>query len=241
MGAAALHGGADAQVACRHPQPEESVRGTPRRPLPDRGGGPPQEPAARQGRPDRRHPDAGAQAPGPGAQDHRRSFGHRARPGRPAAQAAELRRMRTNQSFDAVALEEQMESLRLQLQEAEELRFAIAHGQVDAFVVGPTDDSKRVLMLSGAYARYRQIVEDMQQGALTITRTGEIMFANHAFASMLALAPADLFRVPLTRYLVPGEATLATTLLQPAYGGKPEIKTMLQGASGRQLPVRISL
>jgi PAS domain S-box-containing protein len=149
--------------------------------------------------------------------------------------------MRMNQSFDAVVLEEQIESLRMQLQEAEDLRFAIAHGQVDAFVVGPTDDSKRVLMLSGAYARYRQIVEDMQQGALTIARTGEIMFANQAFASMLGLAPADLFRVPLRRYFAPGQASQATTLLQPANGGKAELKTTLHGADGRQHPVRIAL
>jgi PAS domain S-box-containing protein len=95
-------------------------------------------------------------------------------------------------------------------------------------------------MLSGAYARYRQIVEDMQQGALTISRTGEIMFANQAFAAMLGLAPADLFRVPLVRYLAPGDAGQASALLRPANGGKAEIKAMLQGANGRQHHVRIA-
>ena len=145
-----------------------------------------------------------------------------------------------NQAINSYEIENQIESLRQQLQEAEELRHAITHGQVDAFVVGPTDDSKRVLLLSGAYARYRQLVEEMQQGALTVTRSGEIMFANHAFAAMVGLAPADVFRVPLTRYLVPSDAGEAATLLQPR-AGTAEIKATLRAANGRQQPVRLNL
>ena len=145
-----------------------------------------------------------------------------------------------NQAIDPLQIEQQIDSLRLQLQEAEELRHAISRGEVDAFVVGPTDDSKRVLMLSGAYARYRQLVEDMQQGAVTVSQSGEIMFANNAFAAMLGLAPIDLFRVPLTRYVVPSDAASAGALLQPN-GGKAEIKATLRSADRRQHPVRISL
>jgi len=107
---------------------------------------------------------------------------------------------RIESRIESMGLELQIESLRAQLHEAEELRHAISHGQVDAFIVGPTEDSKRVLMLSGAYARYRQLVEEMQQGAVTVSRSGEIMFANQAFAAMVGLAPIDIFRVPLARY-----------------------------------------
>jgi PAS domain S-box-containing protein len=145
-----------------------------------------------------------------------------------------------NMSMDTLTLEQQIESLRQQLHEAEELRHAIAQGEVDAFVVGPTEEAKRVLMLSGAYARYRQLVEEMQQGALTLGRSGEIMFANQAFAAMVGLAPADVFRTPLARYIAAGGNGDAATLLQPS-SGKAEIKALLQGASGRQQPVRISL
>ena len=145
-----------------------------------------------------------------------------------------------NQAIDTLQIENQIESLRQQLQEAEELRHAISNGHVDAFVVGPTDDSKRVLMLSGAYARYRQLVEEMQQGAVTVSRSGEIMFANQAFAAMVGLAPIDIFRVPLTRYLSPSDAGEAAMLLQP-HPGKAEIKATLRGPNGQQRPVRIAL
>jgi PAS domain S-box-containing protein len=145
-----------------------------------------------------------------------------------------------NQAISPVDLENQIESLRQQLQEAEELRRAISHGEVDAFVVGQTDDSKRVLMLSGAYARYRQLVEEMQQGAVTVSRSGEIMFANQAFAAMLGLAPIDIFRVPLTRYLTAADAGDADMLLQ-SHPDKAEVKATLRAPSGRQRPVRVAL
>ncbi|HEY7378653.1 MAG TPA: PAS domain-containing protein [Steroidobacteraceae bacterium] len=147
---------------------------------------------------------------------------------------------RIESRIESMDLELQIASLRAQLHEAEELRHAISHGQVDAFIVGPTDDSKRVLMLSGAYARYRQLVEEMQQGAVTVGRSGEIMFANQAFAAMLGLAPIDVFRVPLTRYLATSDAGDAAMLLQ-AHPDKAEIKATLRAPSGRQRPVRIAL
>ncbi len=126
-----------------------------------------------------------------------------------------------NQPIDTAELERQIETLREQLHDAEELRRAISLGEVDAFVVGPSDDSKRVLMLSGAYARYRQLVEEMQQGAVTVNRAGEIMFANHAFAALVGLAPIDLFRVPLTRYLSPAGERRCRRIAAPGPAPSP--------------------
>jgi PAS domain S-box-containing protein len=145
-----------------------------------------------------------------------------------------------NYPVNASKLEREIQSLREQLQEAEELRGAISRGEVDAFVVGRTEDSKRVLMLSGAYARYRQLVEEMQQGAVTVNRSGEIMFANHAFAAMVGLAPIDVFRAPLTRYLMPADASKAATLLQPR-AGEAEIKAAIRASDGKPRQVRLSL
>src|ERR1044071_9795386 len=93
--------------------------------------------------------------------------------------------------------EHEMDGLREGLREAQEIGLAIRHGEVDAVVVGPSDEQKRVLLLSGAYTRYRQIVEDMQQGAVTISSSGDILFTNHSFATMLGHSPIDLLRTPL--------------------------------------------
>jgi PAS domain S-box-containing protein len=143
-------------------------------------------------------------------------------------------------AVDAAALEREIALLRQQLEEAEELRHAISHGQVDAFVVGPGDDAKRVLMLSGAYARYRQLVEDMQQGAVTVSRSGEIMFTNHAFAELLGLRPIDLFRAPLQQYVAAADRPALDKLLAPR-AGHADVKVTLQSDGAESRRVRVSL
>ena len=145
-----------------------------------------------------------------------------------------------NQPIDIIDLEQQIVLLRQQLEDAEDLRRAISHGEVDAFVVGPTEDTKRVLMLSGAYTRYRELVEDMQQGAVTVGRSGEIMFANHSFAALLGLTPLDMFRVPLQRYIAPANSAKLGALLSPR-AGQPDLKVDLLRPDGARRPVRISL
>lgn len=148
--------------------------------------------------------------------------------------------MNMSTSMDANALEQQIEFLKQRLEDAEELRHAISAGSVDAFVVGPTDDSKRVLMLSGAYARYRQLVEDMHQGAVTVSRTGDIMFSNHAFAEFVGLRPIDLFRLPLQSYLAPADCPQLDSLLSP-HPGQPDVKITLRARDGGERRVRMSL
>ena len=143
-------------------------------------------------------------------------------------------------TIDPEALEQQIESLKQQLEDAEELRHAISAGSVDAFVVGQSEDSKRVLLLSGAYARYRQLVEDMQQGALTMSRSGEIMFSNHAFAELVGVRPIDLFRVPLHGYLAPSDRPKLDGLLAPR-PGQSDVTATLRARDGAERRVRMSL
>jgi PAS domain S-box-containing protein len=143
-------------------------------------------------------------------------------------------------AVDAAALEREIESLRQQLREAEDLQHAISRGQVDAFVVGQSDDTRRVLMLSGAYARYRQLVEDMQQGAVTVSRGGEIMFTNHAFGDLVGLRPIDLFRTPLQQHVAPADRAALEGLIAPRAGQLDAKVTLLRdGTEGRR--VRVSL
>jgi PAS domain S-box-containing protein len=141
-------------------------------------------------------------------------------------------------NLDTTQLVSELAVLRERLDEVEDLRRAITAGAVDAFVVGPGDENKRVLMLSGAHQRYRQLVEDMQQGALTISGKGEILFANHSFAAMVGQRPIDLFRTNLAHHLAPEARTQIDRLLAPRAGH--DVETNLVRA-GEETPVRMSL
>lgn len=111
-----------------------------------------------------------------------------------------------------------LSSLRETLEDAEAICHALRTGEVDAVVVGRDDEAKRVMLLSGAYARYRQLVEDMLQGAVTLTEAGEILFANHAFADMVGVPVVDLFRSSLQKYVAPADRAKLDPLLKPRPG-----------------------
>ena len=136
-------------------------------------------------------------------------------------------------------LEQELAQLRERLEEAEDVRGAITRGEVDAFVVGP-GGSGRVLLLANAYQRYRQLVERMQQGALTATANGHILFANQRFSDMLGVPLAQLYTAPLESYVgMSDRARLSAFLMVSARDARVEVE--LGRRDGSSIPVRISL
>ncbi|MBW2065959.1 MAG: response regulator [Deltaproteobacteria bacterium] len=92
--------------------------------------------------------------------------------------------MRENSLVQALRQkEEEIRGLRSRLEEAEEALRAIRSGEVDAIVV-PTEEGYRVYTLKGAEYSYRVLVEQMGEGALTLTKEGAILYCNHRFAHM---------------------------------------------------------
>ncbi|HJS78342.1 MAG TPA: PAS domain-containing protein [Burkholderiales bacterium] len=135
--------------------------------------------------------------------------------------------------------EKELQHLRQRLEEAEDMRRAITSGEVDAFVVGP-DGNSRVLLLANAYQRYRQLVERMQQGAVTATPSGQILFANQRFADMLGVPLAQLYTAPLDSYVAIGDrAGLSRMLMLSARDSSVEVE--LSRRDGTGIPVRISV
>lgn len=126
------------------------------------------------------------------------------------------------------------------LSEAEDLREAIARGEVDAFLVGKDDKEKRVLLLAGAYQRYRQLVEQMQQGAVTCSVHGDILYANQRFAHLIGVPLSQLYAAPLDGYVcVPDRARLASFLLVSARLSSIELS--FSRRDGLLLPAKLEL
>ena len=137
------------------------------------------------------------------------------------------------------AFENELQHLRQRLEEAEDVRRAITSGEVDAFVVGPAGNA-RVLLLANAYQRYRQLVERMQQGAVTATPSGQILFANQRFADLLGVPLAQLYTAPLDSYVAIGDrAGLSRMLMLSARDSSVEVQ--LSRRDGAGIPVRISV
>ena len=89
----------------------------------------------------------------------------------------------------AAALRRRVAELSARLEEAEETLSAIHRGEVDAVIVaGPAGNN--VFTLQGADRAYRIFLEDMGEGAVTLTQGGLILYANRGFSEIVG-APLD--------------------------------------------------
>jgi PAS domain S-box-containing protein len=95
----------------------------------------------------------------------------------------------------------ELDLLRRQLAEAEDALVAIRTGEIDAIVV-QSDTGPVVYTLKTADTPYRLLVEQMREGALTVSAEGIIIYANAAFARMLNLPAARLRGADLMDFIV---------------------------------------
>ena len=72
----------------------------------------------------------------------------------------------------------------LRVAEAEEMLRAIRHGEIDALVVEGAGGNQ-VYTLHSAEEPYRNLVEQMQEGAVVLTSRGDILYANARFAALV--------------------------------------------------------
>jgi PAS domain-containing protein len=137
-------------------------------------------------------------------------------------------------------LDAEIAALKQRLEEAEDMRRAITSGEVDAFVVGEGENARKVLLLAGAYQRYRQVVERMQQGAVTVSVSGDVLFANQRFSDMLDVPISKLFAAPLEAYVIAADrARLSSFLLVASRNSSIEVRFATE--NGGPLLARIAL
>jgi PAS domain S-box-containing protein len=87
-------------------------------------------------------------------------------------------------AFDHAALEARLAALQSQLDEANETLDAIRNGEVDAVVVGGPS-GQVVYTLENADRPYRVLVEQMKEGAVTLSGDGSILYCNQSFAGLV--------------------------------------------------------
>jgi PAS domain S-box-containing protein len=143
---------------------------------------------------------------------------------------------------EARTLELEIAALRERLAEAEDVRRAISQGEVDAFVVGARDEDKKVLLLAGAYSRYRQLLDETEHGTVTVGAEGEILFANRRFARIVGAALGELYRAGLADYVHPEDrAAVAALLTTPHAAGEEGLPARFVQPGGAQVQVKVSL
>lgn len=103
--------------------------------------------------------------------------------------------------------------LRSRLTEAESTLDAIRKGEVDAFVVA-TASGNQVYTLHSADQAYRLLVEEMQEGAVTLSSSdGVILYCNQCFAETLHTTTDNIVSKSITSYVLPEHREAFTAFL----------------------------
>ncbi|HET8551505.1 MAG TPA: PAS domain S-box protein [Gammaproteobacteria bacterium] len=132
-----------------------------------------------------------------------------------------------------------IDELEARLREAEETLNAIRNGEVDALIVGP-EGRQQVYTLESADRPYRVLIEQIQEGAVTLAADGTILYCNRRFAEMLAAPQEQVIGNSIGRFIPAQQNERFKQLLidSSAGGGKAEFE--LTTGDGSTLPAYLS-
>lgn len=121
------------------------------------------------------------------------------------------------------------------LQEANETLDAIRNGEVDAVVVGGPA-GQFVYTLENADRPYRVLVEQMKEGAVTVSGDGLILYGNQSFRTLIKRPMEELVGTSLFNYV--GDAALVRRMLD--HQSAPSAELALHSSSG-PIPINLSV
>src|ERR1700729_3217524 len=94
--------------------------------------------------------------------------------------------------------------LRGLLDDANDTLRAIRVGEVDAVLVqGP--QGYQLFTLEGAYESYRVLIEEMNQGAVTLSADGSVLYCNRRFADLLKTSAEKIVGLFFGTFVMPAE------------------------------------
>jgi PAS domain S-box-containing protein len=129
--------------------------------------------------------------------------------------------------------------LRRRLEEAEETLRAIREGEVDALVV----DSPRgemIYTLTSADYPYRLMIDEMNEGAVSVSPDSLILYSNRNFAGILGLNGSNASGIPFGDFIVPALREQFLQDLEQAREQSIRREYTLSPGNGREVPVLMS-
>jgi two-component system, OmpR family, phosphate regulon sensor histidine kinase PhoR len=137
-------------------------------------------------------------------------------------------------------LEEELASLRLQLEEANDTVEAIRTGQVDALVI-KEDNGHQLYTLKSADQTYRVFIEKMNEGAVTLNEAGVILYSNTRFASMVNVPLSNVIGIEFSDFVSEQQLPLFNDLIKRGWKGDSKGEMLLLRPDGSLTPVLLSL
>lgn len=113
---------------------------------------------------------------------------------------------------------------------------AIRNGEVDGFVVG----GEQVMLLGDAHRPYQAMIDHMQQGAVTVSPLGEVLYVNDRFAAMTGTARERLLGSRVEGCFAPGDRGALRHLLDQSACGRGQAELCIGREDESVLPVLVN-
>jgi len=136
----------------------------------------------------------------------------------------------------------ELDELQRRLEEAEETLRAIREGEVDALVV-EAPEGEVIYTLAGADYPYRLMIDEMNEGAVSVSPDSFILYSNRNFTGILGLRDASVSNasgVPFGDYIVPEMREQFLEDLQHAREQSVRREYTLSPGNGKHVPVLMS-
>ena len=146
----------------------------------------------------------------------------------------------SSESIIQATASSEIEGLRRQLQETQEALLAIQGGSVDALVV-PSESGEKIFTLVNADRPYRILLEEMSEGALTMTAEGLILFSNQRFAETVKTPLNQVVGSSIYTWLNPENQAILKSILTIDLSEKRRKELSLLTKDGKQVPIYLSL
>ena len=132
---------------------------------------------------------------------------------------------------------DELRMLRERLEEAEDMLRAVRSGEIDAFVVqGPKGE--QVYALRSAEQPYRNLIEDMLEGAALLTTEGDIVYCNRRCADLVGVPLEEVIGGSLERFVRNTDRPQLRRLLARGAGKR---RMQLLTTSGKPIEVLLSV
>ena len=146
-------------------------------------------------------------------------------------------------SVEAADLRVQVADLEERLRESEETLDAIRRGEVDALVVGGRDDEHRIYTLESADRPYQILIEQIQEGTVTLNDEGTVLYCNRRLADMLCVPQERVVGQSLYTFVSPKDNAAFHRLLDEAKRsvGRGELTLCVGGGSTTAVYMSLSV
>jgi PAS domain S-box-containing protein len=146
--------------------------------------------------------------------------------------------MTVTDDFDESSANE-LTALREQIAYLQEALTAIGSGGVDAVVIG-APEAEQIYTLTSADRPYRVIVEEMGEGAATVSESGVILFANPQLANFLGVERDSMIGRDLADYVTEDQRPALDSLLRASSSMTRRAELVVTGGDRANVPFLVS-